>query len=583
MSKDRSAEIFPNPRPDRRFLPNVPSKGASRRGDNQRYFADFDVSVREPGRGGRELAEGRVVDLSNTGMLVDVRHDLAPGDAVVLKFFLNAGTMPEGYESRVTIPARVVRLDQAAGLVAFQFEGDIASYMRKRRWRYMESLSLLLIFVVLLAIAFIKQESVFYFWFDVPVFLYGLCSVVFLLSRFLFAALYRSFPVDPDYTPTVSVIIPCFNEEEWIDKTIRSCLDQRYPEDKLEVVAVDDGSSDDSLGVLQRLKERIAPEVGDRFQVLALGENQGKRHALAAGARIAKGELLVFVDSDSFLRPDAVLNVVQPLKNPRIAAATGRCEVENKWTNFLTKMQAVRYFIGFRVFKAAESIFDVVTCLSGPLSCYRKTVVMEHLDAWIGQTFFGRPATFGDDRSLTNFLLKKSHAVYQHTAVCSTIVPSSYAKFYKQQMRWKRSWLREGLRAAGFMWRKEPFMALSFYAGLVLPVIAPVVVVRAFVFVPLVYHVFPYMYCLGILLMGMLMCCSYLLIKRSSLWIYGVPFCLFYLVVLLWQMIPATVTFWKSDWGTRPSKFDRVDGDGRTGPTAGQEPCAGKACGQEKG
>lgn len=553
-------EIFPHAKQDRRFLANVPSKNPSRRGVHQRFYADFDVEVRSSGRAGELLAEGRVVDLSDNGLLADFSSSTSGRgfvhDEVVLSFYLNEGTMPEGFEARVVIPARVVRRNDDSGQVAFQFLGHLSDYLRKTRWRYMEAASLLLVFVALFAILLIKQESLFYFWFDVPVFFYGLCSVGFLLSRFLFAAFYRGYPVDHAYTPPVSIIIPCFNEENWIDRTIRSCLDQNYPEDKLEVIVVDDGSSDDSLGVLHRLQEKIEPEVHGRFRVLGLKENQGKRHALAEGARIATGELFVFVDSDSFLQPDAVINIVQPFKDEHIAAVTGRCEVENKWTNFLTKMQAVRYFIGFRVFKGAESIFDVVTCLSGPLSCYRKTEVMKHLDAWLTQTFLGRPATFGDDRSLTNFILRHGRAVYQHTAVCSTIVPSNYSQFYKQQMRWKRSWLRESLRAGAFMWRKEPFMALSFYAGLVLPIIAPLVVIRAFVFVPLVYHVFPYMYCLGIILMGTLMCCTYLMLKRSNLWIYGIPFCLFYLAVLLWQMIPATLTFWKSDWGTRPSKFD---------------------------
>ena len=199
----------------------------------------------------------------------------------------------------------------------------------------------------------------------------------------------------------------------------------------------------------------------------------------------------------------------------------------------------------------------MVTCLSGPLACYRRDVLMRYLDPWVEQKFLGQPATFGDDRSLTNFVLGSHYAVYQHTAVASTIVPSAYGKFFNQQMRWKRSWLRESLRACKFMWFKEPFMAISFYLGLILPVMAPVVVLRAFVFMPAAYGIWPTMYLAGVLLMSMLMCTSYLLIKRSNLWLYGIPFCFFYLFVLLWQIVWAVLTFWKSDWGTRPSKHDK--------------------------
>ncbi|TBH78181.1 glycosyltransferase [Desulfovibrio legallii] len=284
--------------------------------------------------------------------------------------------------------------------------------------------------------------------------------------------------------------------------------------------------------------------------------NMGKRHALAAGALRAKFDLLVFVDSDSFLEPEAVREVVQPFCDPKMGAVSGRTEVQNKWTNALTKMQAVRYYVAFRFMKAAEAVFDGVTCLSGPLACYRKDLVLRYLDDWLNQKFFGYPATFGDDRSLTNFILAHHRTGYQDAAVCSTIVPSRMRTFMKQQMRWKRSWLRETLRASSFMWRKEPFMALSFYAGFLLPVLAPLVVVRTMLVIPIELGLFPYKYLAGILVTSTLMSASYLLFKRSTLWPYGIIFCLFYLAVLLWQLPVAVLTFWKSEWGTRNTSAD---------------------------
>lgn len=186
----------------------------------------------------------------------------------------------------------------------------------------------------------------------------------------------------------------------------------------------------------------------------------GKREAMAVGAKLSKKELLVFVDSDSFLDPFAVRNIVQPFKDEKMGGVSGRTDVANTYTNSLTKMQSVRYYIAFRIMKAAEGYFDAVTCLSGPLSCYRKDLVLKYSDAWLHQTFLGQRATFGDDRSMTNFILRHHRTTYQDTAVCSTIVPNSHAMFLKQQMRWKRSWLRESLIAARYMWRKEPFMAI---------------------------------------------------------------------------------------------------------------------------
>ncbi len=554
-------EVFPKTKPDRRYLPDIPSKSEGRRAAGERYFSQGQADIYSAD-GKYRYASGETIDISQGGMLLKPDKRLRVGDKAVLRFFLGAGTMPEGYESFIKLPARVVRVDSSTGYAAFEFAKPLSQYLRRKRWRYFETASLLGILLTLVGVWFIKKESIFYFWFDVPVFLYGLCAVFYLLSRFFFAALYKPYPLIPDYTPSVSIVIPCFNEEEWIEKTIHGCLNQHYPEERLEVILVDDGSTDNSVAVARAVHAKVMDEAGDRLTIHPFAKNQGKRHALAAGARMAKHELVVFVDSDSFLQPDAILQVVQPFHNPRIGGATGRCEVENKWTNMLTRMQAVRYFIGFRIFKAAESIFDVVTCLSGPLACYRRDVLMHYLDAWVNQTFLGQPATFGDDRSLTNFVLGSHYAVYQHNAVCNTIVPSTYGKFFNQQMRWKRSWLRESLRACKFMWFKEPFMAISFYLGLILPVMAPAVVLRAFVFIPLAYGIWPTMYLAGVLLMSMLMCTSYLLLKRSNLWLYGIPFCFFYLFVLLWQIVWAVLTFWKSDWGTRPSKHDKGQSTG---------------------
>ena len=293
-----------------------------------------------------------------------------------------------------------------------------------------------------------------------------------------------------------------------------------------------------------------------RLKYILRPENTGKREVLAAGVLEAKHELVVFVDSDSFLEPFAIVNLVQPFRDEEMGGVSGRTDIANTYTNTLTKMQAVRYYIAFRVMKAAEGFFDAATCLSGPLSCYKKSLVLENLDAWRGQKFLGQRATFGDDRSLTNFILRKHRTTYQDTAVCNTIVPNTYSVFLRQQMRWKRSWLRESLIAAKFMWKKEPFMALSFYMGLVVPLAAPLVVIYNLIWVPLAHRVFPTAFLVGMLMMALMMSFAQLLLRRSTTWIYGIWFCIYYEFVLLWQMPVAWVTFWKSTWGTRMTPAD---------------------------
>ena len=239
-----------------------------------------------------------------------------------------------------------------------------------------------------------------------------------------------------------------------------------------------------------------------------------------------------------------------------MGGVAGRTDVANTYTNSLTKMQSVRYYIAFRVMKASEALFDTVTCLSGPLSCYRKSIVKEHEEAWLNQKFLGHKATFGDDRAMTNFVLSHHRTYYQDTAVCSTIVPNKQKVFLKQQMRWKRSWLRESLMAGAFMWRKEPFAALNFYIGLLVPILAPIVVAYNLFYVPFTQHIFPTTFLVGLLLMSLMMSIAQLFFRKSSTWYFGFLFCLYYEVVLLWQMPLAWVTFWKSTWGTRMTPSD---------------------------
>lgn len=446
-------------------------------------------------------------------------------------------------------------------MIAFEFSKPLTAYFQKKRWGYSVFMASSLLFIAVALVMLMRVESVIYFKYNKVLYFYSLVAATFLLTRYLFGTLYREVRINPDFTPGVSIIIPCFNEEEWIHRTILSCLNQDYPIDKFEVIVVDDRSTDGTVEQIEKVVAFIHKEAKryltqERLRVHVLKVNGGKRVALVKGVEMAKHDLVVFVDSDSFLEPDAIKNLVQPFQDPKMGGVAGRTDVENKYTNMVTKLQTVRYYIAFRIMKAAESYFDSVTCLSGPLSCYRKELIIEHSEAWLNQKFLGQPATFGDDRSMTNFILKTHRTGYQDSAVCSTIVPSNMGFFLKQQMRWKRSWLRESLIAGTFVWKKEPFMALFFYVGLVVPIAAPIIVLYNMVYVPIVHHVFPTTFLMGLLLMALLMSVAHLLFRKSKLWVFGFVFCAFYEFILLWQMPVAWVTFWKSTWGTRETPQD---------------------------
>ncbi|WGV59950.1 glycosyltransferase [Brevibacillus brevis] len=535
-----------------------------------RYMADFPVTLLTKKQRIKDGIKARAVDISSTGLLVELdseREDIQVGQVFMIHCTIPPGTMPEGYESTVKLDAAVVRsfTQEEDGrqkfMLAFEFSKPLTDYFRKKRWGYAIYIASTFLFFAAAFIVLMRAESVIYFKYNMYLYLYSLIAAAFLLTRYLFGALYRVVPVNPDYTPGVSIIIPCFNEEQWIHRTILSCVNQNYPIDKLEVIVVDDRSTDRSAEEIQKVIDMIHNEAErymtrERVKMHILSENGGKRVALVKGVEMAKHDLVVFVDSDSFLEPTAIRNLVQPFQDPKMGGVAGRTDVENKFTNAITKLQTVRYYIAFRIMKAAESWFDSVTCLSGPLSCYRKKLILQHSEAWLNQKFLGQPATFGDDRSMTNFILRTHRTGYQDSAICSTIVPSDMNVFLKQQMRWKRSWLRESLRASGFIWRKEPFMAIFFYIGLIVPIAAPVIVLYNLIYVPLVHHVFPGTFLMGLLLMALLMSLAHLFFRRSKLWVFGIVFCVFYELVLLWQMPVAWVTFWKSTWGTRETPQD---------------------------
>jgi hyaluronan synthase len=583
-------DVLLNDNQDRRLLSNVPDQekirsNIDRRGEKVfgdssdidkiiegkkagiRYAVEYNVRLRSQKK--RNLwYEAIAKDISVTGISLQISKEVYESikdlEMVHLDFEIEPGSMPEGYEMHVKLNAKIARIIQISEdeyVCGLEFEKTLSEYINDRRGKYTIIIASTLMLFITSFIVLMRMESVIYFRFNRVLYLYSIIAAVFLLGRYLFGAFYRPYPIDVDYTPGVSILVPCFNEETWIQKCILSCINQDYPLDKLEVIIVDDCSNDNSVEKIDEIVRILHNEAEryktkDRLSYYVQSVNQGKRAALARGAEVAKHELVVFVDSDSFLDPFAIRNLVQPFVDPKMGGVAGRTDVANTYTNSLTKMQSVRYYISFRIMKAAEAYFDAVSCLSGPLSCYRKEIVLEHKEEWLNQTFFGQKATFGDDRSMTNFVLKDHRTNYQDTAVCSTIVPNEYPVFLKQQMRWKRSWLRESLMAGSFIWRKEPFVSVMFYIGLIVPILAPVVVIYNLVYIPIVHRVFPTTFLVGLLMMALMMSVVQLILRKSSTWVFGLVFCLYYEAVLLWQMPIAWVTFWKSTWGTRETPQD---------------------------
>jgi hyaluronan synthase len=301
---------------------------------------------------------------------------------------------------------------------------------------------------------------------------------------------------------------------------------------------------------MRRVALEIAHTVG-RVEVVDWKDNRGKRYGMAEGVKRSKHDIVIFVDSDSFIEPDCVRELVKYFADPQVGAVSGHTDVFNADTNLLTRMQDIRYFLAFSVYKAAESVFGTVTCCPGCCSAYRRSYVAPLIEDWLHQRFLGAECTFGDDRSLTNFIIRDYEAVYSPNARAYTVVPDSFPKYVKQQQRWKKSWVRETFIAAGFMWRKNVLAAFSFYTYAFLAFASPIVFLRAVVWHPYITGTLPLIYFTGLFLMLFLHGLFYRIKAGPKAWFFAIVNFWFNSVILMWQLPWAVATIRDSRWGTR--------------------------------
>ena len=285
-----------------------------------------------------------------------------------------------------------------------------------------------------------------------PSYLWAIMGYLLLMFRTLLWVRYKPLPCCGfDDAPFLTVIIPAYNEGSMVEQTIESVATARYPDNRIEIIVVDDGSRDDTWHYMQKAAQRHLGLVTTiRFE-----KNQGKRAALAEGFRIAKGEIVTTIDSDSIIESDALLEIVGPFQNPLIGAVAGKVVAYNRNTNFISKMLHVRFVLSFDFLRAVQSTYGTVYCCPGALSAYRVSVVRQVLDAWLNQTFLGEKCTYGEDRSLTNFIFSCGYnSAYQRTAVVHTTVPETYSKLCGMFLRWDRSYVKEEIRFFRLIWNR---------------------------------------------------------------------------------------------------------------------------------
>ncbi|WP_298527366.1 glycosyltransferase family 2 protein [uncultured Christiangramia sp.] len=255
--------------------------------------------------------------------------------------------------------------------------------------------------------------------------------------------------VSNEELPTCTVIVPAYNEGKQVYATLMSLAESEYPTEKLQLLAIDDGSKDDTWSWMQEAKEVL----GDRVAIYQQPENKGKRHALYRGFNLGTGEVFVTVDSDSVVNADTLRNLVSPfVVNEKCGAVAGNIRVLNNEKALLPKMLNVNFVLSFEFMRSAESTLESVLCTPGALAAYRASAVFECLPEWINQTFMGKPSDIGEDRAMTNMILKQGqHVLFQRNAYAYTNVPEQYKGLYKMFIRWGRSNVRENIAMSKYV------------------------------------------------------------------------------------------------------------------------------------
>jgi hyaluronan synthase len=412
---------------------------------------------------------------------------------------------------------------------------------------------------ILFVIVFLKAETAAASDVDGVLLFYTFFVTLFQLSRVaastMFSSSYRTSLTAKEsfrgtYQPKISFVIPAFNEEGEIQNTIRTCFAAEYPPHLIEAIVINDASTDGTREKILQLQSRYPNLI-----FVDLADNRGKRHGMAEGFRRATGEIVIQLDSDSRVDPRDVKMLVEPFRNPRVGAVSFHTDPANADKNVLTKMQAAYYFLSFRILKAAESTFRIVFCCSGCASAYRRDIVVPILDEWLEEKFLGLPVTWGDDRSLTNRVIKLGYdTLYSDKARAYTIVPDNVRQFLKQQIRWKKGWFVNSMFAARFMVKRDPFVAFTYFFPLmIVTVLTPFMAARAFFYTPLTHGLSSTgYYMLGVFAIAALFLIVYRYFDRQNRYYpYVFLWAVLNMLVLSYMLFIALITIQNRGWGTR--------------------------------
>lgn len=231
-----------------------------------------------------------------------------------------------------------------------------------------------------------------------------------------------------DIYPFVSIIVPAYNEGEVIESSLASLLELRYP--YYEIIAVDDGSTDDTF---MRMQQFEGNHYGVRVAVFRK-ENSGKADTLNFGIRRSRAPIVVCMDSDSRLTAEALRYAVRHFREETVGAVAGNVKVINRH-NIWTKLQALEYIEGLNIVRKAQAFFRTVNVIPGPIGIFRRSV-LQRVGGYDSDTF-------AEDFDLTVKILADGWKIkYEPKAIAYTEAPEELLDIIKQRYRWSRGILQ---------------------------------------------------------------------------------------------------------------------------------------------
>jgi cellulose synthase/poly-beta-1,6-N-acetylglucosamine synthase-like glycosyltransferase/peptidoglycan/xylan/chitin deacetylase (PgdA/CDA1 family)/spore germination protein YaaH len=227
----------------------------------------------------------------------------------------------------------------------------------------------------------------------------------------------------PEYQPRVAVLIPAYNEEKVIARTVRSVLMSNYK--NIRIIVIDDGSKDNTAKIVQEI---YVKEIADGRVTVLMKPNGGKADALNYALAQTDEEIYVGIDADGVIAHDAISRLVPHFANPHIGAVAGNAKVGNR-VNLWTRWQALEYITSQNFERRALDLFDVVMVVPGAIGAWRTSAVK------VGGAY--HPDTVAEDADLTMNLLEQGYAViYEDQALAFTEAPVTANGLARQRFRW---------------------------------------------------------------------------------------------------------------------------------------------------